>query len=110
MRYINLRLGRSDYRPQEWTIGVGPLKEMGLRTGSRPVPVAVQVHSRKPPAYKSLYKLRGLSDGSSPSLAMDQVHSRKPPTYKSLYKLRGLSYRSCPSPVTILLLVGELDG
>jgi hypothetical protein len=66
MRYISLGLGRSDYRLQEWTIGVGPLKEIGLRTGSRPVPVAAQVHSRKPLTYKPLYKLRGL--------VTDQVH------------------------------------
>jgi hypothetical protein len=110
MRYISLRLGRSDYRPQEWTIGVGPLKEMGLSTGSRPVPVAVQDQYRKPPAYKPLYKFRGLSDGPSPSLAMHQVHSRKPPAYKPLYKFRGLSDGPSPSPVTTLLLVGELDG
>jgi hypothetical protein len=80
MRYISLMLGRSGHGLQEWARRMGPLKEMDLRTGSRPVPVAVQVHSRKPPAYKPLYKLR------------------------------GLSYRSCPSPVTTLLLVGELDG
>jgi hypothetical protein len=70
MRYISLGLGRSDYRPQEWTIGVGLLKEMDLNDGPSPSLGTDQVHPQQPPAYKEVYKLQGFGDGPSPSLGM----------------------------------------